>query len=112
MRRTFNLIPKLHVRKGDRVKVISGEYKGHIGDVLEVFPEKRKALVEGANVVTKHLKPNQQNPNGSRTEMEAPLSVAKLMVIDPKTGTPTRVGRTMTDKGWVRVSKKSGEILK
>jgi len=112
MRRKHNTIPKLHLRKGDRVKVLSGESRGHIGDVLEVFPDKRKAIVEGANVVTKHLKPNQQNPNGSIQKTEAPLHVSKLMVIDPKTGQPTRVGRVKTENGWARVAKKSGEILK
>jgi large subunit ribosomal protein L24 len=111
MRRKHNLIPKLHVKKGDTVIVLSGNDKGQQGRVLEVFPEKRRALVESVNIIVKHQKPTPDKPEGARVEREAPVPVSKLMVVDPKTGKPTRVGRIKTDKSWVRVSKKSGEVL-
>jgi len=113
MRRTSNLIPKLHVKKGDTVKVLSGRVgvRGEVGRVLEVYPKKQRALVEGVNIIKKHQKPGPQNPNGAIVEREAPLHVSKLMLIDPTTNKPTRIGRQKTEKGWVRVAKKSGAIL-
>jgi large subunit ribosomal protein L24 len=103
---------KLHIKKDDQVKVLSGKDRGAKGRVLVVMPTEQKAIVEGVNLVKKHQKPTQQNPNGTIVEQEAAIHLSKLMLIDPKTGKPTRVGRTKTDKGWVRVSKKSGEIIK
>jgi large subunit ribosomal protein L24 len=111
MRRTHNTIPKLHIKKGDTVKVLSGRDRGATGRVLRVLPEDRKAIVEGVNIVTKHVKPNQQSPNGSRVEQEAPIYTCKLQLIDPKSGKPTRIGRTKTDNGWKRVAKVSGELI-
>lgn len=113
MRRTENKIPKLHIRKGDTVKVLSGDkdIKGLTGKVLRVFPSKMRAVVENVNMITKHVKPNQQHPNGERVTREAPIHVAKLQLIEPKTGKPTRIGRTKTEKGWVRVSKKTGNKI-
>ncbi len=111
MRRTTNSIPKLHVRKGDTVKVLSGDDRNKTGRVLAVYPKKQTALVEGVNLVTKHLKPSQANPEGGRNEQEAPIRVAKLQIVDPKTGQGTRIGRTKTEKGWARVTKKSGTTL-
>jgi len=113
MRRTHNLIPKLHVKKGDTVKVLSGKDRGKVGEILRVDPAAQKAIVQGVNMVTKHVKPNQQNPNGARIEMEAPIYVCKLQLIDPKSGKPTRVGRVQGENGsWVRVAKKSGQVIK
>lgn len=103
---------KLHIKKDDQVKILSGKDRGAKGRVLVVMPTEQKAIVEGVNLVKKHQKPTQQNPNGTISEQEAAIHISKLMLIDPKTGKPTRVGRTKTDKGWVRVSKKSGEIIK
>lgn len=111
MRRKFNQIPKLHIKKGDMVKVLSGDDKGQTGRVLEVYPKKRAALVEGVNIVTKHQKPNQENPNGARNQLEAPLPVSKLMLIDPKSGEPTRIGREKDGKTWVRIAKKTGNKI-
>lgn len=112
MRRTNNEIPKLHVKKNDTVKILSGNDKGKTGRVLEVLPTERKAIVEGINMVTKHSKVTAQNPNGGRIKEAAPIYVSKLMVVEPKTGVPTRIGRERDDKGkLVRISKKTGEKI-
>lgn len=104
---------KLHIRKGDTVRVLSGRDRGKEGEVMVVMPKEGKAIVQGINMVSKHTRPNQQNPNGGILQQEAPINVSKLMLIDPKTKQPTRVGRVKNEngKGWVRVSKKSGEII-
>lgn len=103
---------KLHIKKGDLVRVLSGDDRGNTGRVLEVFPSKMRAIVEGVNIVTKHRKPTQQNPQGERLEKEAPLHISNLMIVDPKTNKPTRISRKKNEKGiGVRVAKKSGEIL-
>ncbi|MEM6764806.1 MAG: 50S ribosomal protein L24 [Bacteroidota bacterium] len=104
---------KLHIRKGDTVRVLSGRDRGKEGEVLVVMPREGKAIVEGINMVSKHMRPNQQNTNGGIVQQEAPIYVSKLMLIDPKTKEPTRVGRIKneTGKGWVRVSKKTGEAI-
>jgi large subunit ribosomal protein L24 len=107
------MMSKLHLKKGDSVQVIAGEYKGEQGKVLEVFPAKSRAIVEGVNVVTKHVKPSAANPQGGITEEEAPMHISNLMVLDPKSGEPTRVGRRVNDEGKIeRYSKTSGEVLK
>lgn len=104
---------KLHIKKGDTVYVNSGEDKTKTGRVLEVLVDKKRAIVEGINVVSKHTKPNAQNPNGGIEKKEAPIHISKLNVVDPKTGKPTRVGRKLDDKGkLVRFAKKSGEVIK
>lgn len=104
---------KLHIKKGDLVMVLSGTDKGKTGRVLEVLRDKQKAIVEGVNVITKHAKPSAQNPQGGRVEKEAPLHIAKLNLVDPKTGKATRVGRRLNEAGkLVRYSKKSGEEIK
>jgi len=104
---------KLKIKKGDQVQVISGEYRSKgSAKVLAVFPNDRKALVEGVNIRTKHTKPTNENPKGGIIKKEAPIHISNLMVIDPKTGEPTRVGRKLNDKGQrVRYAVKSGEIL-
>lgn len=103
---------KLKIKKGDIVKVIAGESRNSQGKVLEVLPEKQKALVEGCNLVSKSTKPNAKNPNGGIIKKEAPIHISNLMVVDAK-GNATRVGRKLNDKGkLVRYSKKSGEEIK
>lgn len=105
--------PKLKIRKGDTVKVIAGNSKGKEGKVLEVMIEANKALVEGANMVTKHTKPNAANPNGGILKKEAPLHISNLMLVDPSNGKATRVGRKEGAEGkLVRYAKKSGEVIK
>jgi len=104
---------KLHIKKGDTVAVIAGESKGQKGRVLEVNRDKNKALVEGINMVSKHTKPNSKAPQGGIVKKEAPIHLSNLMLIDPTSGKPTRIGRRLNDKNkLVRYSKKSGEEIK
>ncbi|MFA9389519.1 MAG: 50S ribosomal protein L24 [Prolixibacteraceae bacterium] len=104
---------KLHIKKGDNVMVITGNSKGQKGKVLEVIRKTDRAIVEGVNMVKKHTKPNAANPQGGIVEQEAPVHVSNLMLVDPKTGKATRVGRREDANGkLVRYSKKSGEEIK
>ena len=104
---------KLHIKKGDTVIVNAGESKGQQGKVLEVLVSKERAIVEGVNLCKKATKPNAQNPQGGIIEKEAPIHVSNLMLIDPKSGKPTKVGRKLNAKGkLVRFAKKSGEEIK
>jgi large subunit ribosomal protein L24 len=105
---------KLHIKKGDTVKVLSGNSKGQEGKVIEVLIAKSRAIVEGVNMVSKHSKPNAANPQGGITKMEASIHISNIMVVDPKSGDATRIGRKLDDKTGklVRYSKKSGEIIK
>ncbi len=106
-------VKKLHVRKGDTVKVIAGNSKGKTGKVLEVQTDKYRAIVEGVNVVSKHIKPSATNPNGGIEKSEASVHLSNLMVVDPSNGEATRVGRKADENGkLVRYSKKSGEVIK
>ena len=82
----------MHVKKGDKVMVITGKDKGKTGVILAAFPKKNRVLVEGVNIVKKHSKPSQVNPQGGIISQEAPIHVSNVMLIDPKTGEPTRVG--------------------
>ncbi|MFC7372647.1 50S ribosomal protein L24 [Fictibacillus iocasae] len=100
----------MHVKKGDKVQVISGKDKGKQGTILAAFPKENRVLVEGVNVVKKHSKPSQANPQGGIVTMEAPIHVSNVMPLDPKTGVPTRVGYKEVDGKKVRVAK-SGEVL-
>ena len=101
---------KLHIKKGDKVMVISGNHKGETGEVLEVFPGEYRAIVDNVNMVKKHRKPTQNNPGGI-TEIAAPIHISNLMLLDPKTGEPTRIGRKLVDGKLVRYAKKSGELF-
>lgn len=103
---------KIHIKKGDMVKVIAGDSKGSQGKVLMVDKENYRALVEGVNMVSKHAKPNAKNPQGGIVKQEAPIHISNLMVLDAK-GVATRIGRRMGEEGkLVRYSKKSGEEIK
>jgi large subunit ribosomal protein L24 len=90
--------------------VIAGNYKGETGEVLEVFPDKNRAIVDNVNMVKKHRKPTQNNPGGI-VEISAPIHISNLMLLDPKTGEPTRIGRKLVDGKLVRYAKKSGEVF-
>jgi large subunit ribosomal protein L24 len=104
---------KLHIKKGDTVIVITGESKGQKGRVLEVKRDKNRAIVEGVNLVSKHTKPNAKAPQGGIIKKEASVHISNLMLVDPTTGKPTRVGRKLNDSNkLVRYSKKSGEEIK
>ncbi|UQQ73280.1 50S ribosomal protein L24 [Enterococcus faecium] len=100
----------MFVKKGDKVKVITGKDKNKEGVVLAAFPKKDKVIVEGVNVVKKHQKPSQAAPQGGIVEMEAPIHVSNVMVVD-STGVASRVGYKEVDGKKVRVSKKTGEVL-
>lgn len=80
--------------------------------VLAVYPLESRILIEGANMVTKHLKPNAQNPTGSIIKQEAPLHISNVMLWDAKAGAPTRVRRERSEAGFTRISKKSGVEIK
>lgn len=104
--------PKLKIKKGDKVVVIAGAYKDRskVVEVLEVFPDKNRAIVEEVNIRKKHQKPTQDNPGGI-VDLAAPINISNLMLVDG-TDTPTRVGRKRDNNGKLkRFSKKSGEIL-
>ncbi|HRY33640.1 MAG TPA: 50S ribosomal protein L24 [Bacteroidales bacterium] len=104
---------KLHIKKGDTVKVIAGDYKGEQGKVLDMYTDKQTAIVEGVNMVTKHTKPNAKSPQGGIAKKEAPVHISNLMVVD-NSGKPTRSGRRIDPKSnkLVRYSKKTGEVIK
>ncbi|EQB8400700.1 50S ribosomal protein L24 [Listeria monocytogenes] len=101
----------MHIKKGDKVKVITGKDKGKSGKVLAAFPKKDRVLIEGINMVKKHTKPSNINPQGGILNVEAPIHVSNVMLIDPKTGEPTRVGYEVKGDKKVRVAKKSGEVI-
>lgn len=105
---------KLYIKKGDLVKVLTGNSKGSEGKVLTINATSYRAIVEGVNKISKHTKPNAKNTNGGIVEQEAAIHISNLMLIDPATGIPTRVGRKLDEKTkkLVRVSKKSGEVIK
>ncbi|SFE41075.1 LSU ribosomal protein L24P [Lentibacillus persicus] len=101
----------MHVKKGDKVKVISGKDRGKEGTILESYPKKDRVLVEGINMVKKHAKPSQDNPQGGILNQEAAIHVSNVMLIDPKSGEPTRVGYEDRDGKKIRIAKKSGEAI-
>jgi large subunit ribosomal protein L24 len=104
---------KIHIKKGDTVMVITGESKGQKGRVLSVDRAKDRAIVESVNLVSKHTKPNSKSPQGGIVKKEAPINLSNLMLIDPASGKPTRVGKRLSGKNkLVRYSKKSGEEIK
>ena len=90
---------KLHVKKGDTVVVISGKSKGKKGKVLDTSPDEGKVIVEGVNMATKHVKPKKQGQQGGILKAEAPLYACKVMVVCPKCGKPTRVGKKVLEDG-------------
>ena len=102
---------KLHIKKGDTVKVLSGADNGKTGKIINVDREKGRAFVEGVNLVSKHTKPSAANPQGGIVKREASVHISTLMVVDSK-GQASRIGRKLNKDGkLVRYSKKSGEVL-
>ncbi len=112
MERSKNSQPKLKIKKGDTVKVITGESKGQQGKVLEVNLTDRKVIVERVNLVSKHTKPNAQNTQGGIVKQEAAIHISNVMLVDPASGKTTRVGRKTVENKLVRYAKKSGEVIK
>lgn len=102
---------KLHVKKDDKVMVITGKDKGKTGRVIVAYPRENRVLVEGINMVKRHTKPSAQNQQGGIIEKEAPIHASNVMLIDPKSGKPTRIGYTMENGKKVRVAKRSGEVI-
>jgi large subunit ribosomal protein L24 len=100
---------KLHVRRGDRVKVIRGNHSGTEGTVLRVLTKKNRFVVEGVNLRKKHTRPSQSNPDGGIISFEAPIDASNVMLIDPTTGEPTRVRKQIDKDGTKeRISVRSG----
>ncbi len=103
----------MKIKTGDTVKVITGHYKGSIGEVIKAYPKKDKVVVEGVNIIKKAIRPNQANPEGGIIEKEAPIHVSNVMLYDKKAKAVSRVGYRFNDKGQkVRYFKKSGEEVK
>jgi len=103
---------KFKVKKGDTVKVLAGESKGSTGRIVRVIPKMNRVVVEGVNMIKKHQKTSAASPQGGIVEMEAPIHISNVALVDPSTNEPTRVGRKFDDNGnVVRYAKKSGEVL-
>ena len=107
----------MKITKNDNVMVIAGNDRGKTGKVLKVFPKKNRIIVEGINIRKRHTKPNQTNPQGGILEKEAPINVSNVMILDPKSNEPTRIGSQIIldektgKKKRARVSKVSGEMI-
>lgn len=107
----------MNIRKNDNVIVISGNARGKSGKVLKVYPETRRIIVEGVNIMKRHTKPSQRNPQGGIVQREAPIHMSNVMLLDPKTNQPTRVGakvvkdETTGKKRRMRVARTTGETF-
>ena len=100
------------IKKNDQVVVVAGKSKGTQGKVLRVMPGSEQVIVEGANIITKHVKPTQRQPQGGRVKREAPIHASNVMLVDPKDGKPTRVRiQTLESGERVRIAVRSGEQL-
>lgn len=102
---------KLKIKSGDNVRVIAGDHKGSEGKVLRVLREKNKAIVEGVNMVSKHVKPSATNPQGGIVKKEAAIHISNIALIDTKTNSVTKVAYKVEGDKKVRVSKKSNQAL-
>jgi large subunit ribosomal protein L24 len=112
MRKKSHSASKLHIKKGDTVKVLSGNYRSKQGKVLTVFTETYRATVEGINMVSRHRKPSARNPQGGIEKKEAAIHISNLMLVDPATGGATRVGRKHNEAGKLkRYAKKTGKFI-
>jgi large subunit ribosomal protein L24 len=107
----------MNIHKNDTVKVIAGNARGKTGKVLKVFPEKERIIVEGVNIIKRHTRPSQKNPQGGIIQREETIHVSNVMLLDPKSNEPTRVGakvvkdETTGKKRRMRVSKVTGETF-
>ncbi len=102
----------LHVKTGDTVVVIAGKDKGKQGKIKAAMPDKNRVVVEGVNIVKKHMKPTQANPKGGIVSKEAPIHVSNVMIVDPETKKPTRIKKIQQNDGsYVRAAVKSGALL-
>jgi large subunit ribosomal protein L24 len=104
---------KIRLKKGDTVVVRSGKYKGQTGKITATHPQDNKVTVEGINIVKKHVKPNQQHPQGAIVEITKPMWVSKVAIVEPTSKQPSRIGYQVDDKGTkTRVFKKTGKEIK
>ncbi|MBT3571799.1 50S ribosomal protein L24 [Flavobacteriales bacterium] len=105
---------KIKIKKNDTVIVTTGNSKGVKGKVIKVYPSKNRAMVEGANMISKHTKPNAASPQGGIVKQEASIHISNLVLVDPSTGEATKIGRKVDEKSGkiVRYSKNSGEVIK
>jgi large subunit ribosomal protein L24 len=102
----------MRIRKGDQVRVVAGNDRGKEGKVLKVFPESNRVIVEKINLIKRHQRRTQTNPQGGIIEKEAPINASNVMLVCPNTKQPTRIGKEiLSDGSRARVSKKSGEML-
>ena len=99
------------IKKGDRVVILAGRDKGKKGEVVRVFPKESRVVVQGLNLVKRHTKPSQADPQGGIKTKEAPLHISNVAFSDPKSGEPTRVGFRVEGDKKVRYAKKSGEVI-
>jgi large subunit ribosomal protein L24 len=112
MERKFNKQQKLHVKSGDTVEVIAGNSKGKKGKIVEVLVKKSRVIIEGVNMIKKHVKPNAQSPQGEIKELEGSVHISNVQIVDPSTGKATRTGRKLNDAGKLqRYSKASGKFI-
>lgn len=107
---------RCRVRRGDEVVVIAGDDKGQRGRVLRIIPDSGKVVIEGINLVHRHIRRSQKHPQGGRLRREAPIQISNVMVVDQESGDPTKIGRMQKDPakgslGWVRVARKTGKEL-
>ncbi|WP_342265597.1 50S ribosomal protein L24 [Cardinium endosymbiont of Philonthus spinipes] len=112
MKKTIKKHLKIHIRTGDRVKILAGKHRNEEGTILKVFPKTYRAVVEGMNIVARHIKPSAQHPKGAIHKEPAPIHISNLMLIDPVSGAPTRVGRKHNEVGTLqRYAKKTGNFI-
>ena len=102
----------MKLKRGDKVIVIAGADKGTVGTIQKVFPKLNRVVIDGVNTVTKHKKPTQGNPEGSRVEMYAPVDASNVAIYDEKTKKAVKVGYKVVDGKKVRVNKKTGTEIK
>lgn len=107
------MMSKIKIKKNDTVIVTTGNSKGVKGKVIKVYPSKNRAMVEGANMISKHTKPNAASPQGGIVKQEASIHISNLVLVDPSTGEATKIGRKVDEKSGkiVRYSKNSGEVI-
>ena len=105
---------KIKIRKNDIVLVTSGNSKGEKGKVIRVYPKENKAMVEGVNMISKHTKPNAANPQGGIIKQESKIHISNLLLVDPQSGKPTKIGRRKDEKTGklIRFAKITGEVIK
>lgn len=107
------MVYKIRLKKGDLVMVRAGKYKGQTGKITAVHPRENKVTVDGINIVKKHVKPNQQHPQGAIVELTKPIWVSKVGIVDPATKRPTRVGYKLDGTGKkTRVYKSNAKEIK